>query len=126
MNLISAISVLSTIIFASMFSCSTSGKRNFNNHDFFKNYFLAPSLPVNSESNQDRCSATELVATPCRCCKMDCWYTVAKLRNSTTNAEFGATSALYPIERGLKSKNFIFQTFFNNDSIRGNFMRETR
>uniref|UniRef100_A0A914C2T1 Secreted protein n=1 Tax=Acrobeloides nanus TaxID=290746 RepID=A0A914C2T1_9BILA len=62
MNLISAISVLSTIIFASMFSCSTS----------------APSLPVNSESNQDRCSATELVATPCRCCKMDCWYTVAK------------------------------------------------
>ena len=36
---------------------------------------------------------------------------------------FGATVG---IERCLKSKNFIFQTFLKNDPIRGNFMRETR
>src|SRR4051812_19851709 len=33
---------------------------------------------------------------------------------------------LYPIERGLKSKNFIFRNFLKNDPIRGNFMREIR
>jgi hypothetical protein len=31
---------------------------------------------------------------------------------------------LYPIERGLKSKNFIFRNFFKNDPINGNFMRK--
>jgi hypothetical protein len=121
MNLISVITVLSTIIFASMFSCSTSGKRNVNNHDFSR-IFLAPSLPVNSESNQDRCSATELLATPCRCCKMDCWYTVAKVRNSNTYAVFVATSALISHWTWSKIKTF----FLKNVPHRGggdNFMR---
>uniref|UniRef100_A0AC34G234 Uncharacterized protein n=1 Tax=Panagrolaimus sp. ES5 TaxID=591445 RepID=A0AC34G234_9BILA len=35
------------------------------------------SLTDNS-SDGGSCTTDQLMETPCRCCKMDCWYTVAK------------------------------------------------
>uniref|UniRef100_A0A1I7ZUR7 Secreted protein n=1 Tax=Steinernema glaseri TaxID=37863 RepID=A0A1I7ZUR7_9BILA len=33
--------------------------------------------PPDPDKAPKGCSARQLIETPCRCCKMDCWYTVA-------------------------------------------------
>jgi hypothetical protein len=32
----------------------------------------------NNSNGGGSCTTEQLIETPCRCCKMDCWYTVAK------------------------------------------------
>ena len=46
---------------------------------------LAPPTPQQPQQQQatdnssgGSCTTDQLIETPCRCCKMDCWYTVAK------------------------------------------------
>uniref|UniRef100_A0A915CPP6 Uncharacterized protein n=1 Tax=Ditylenchus dipsaci TaxID=166011 RepID=A0A915CPP6_9BILA len=36
-------------------------------------------------SSDNSCSLDQLEVTPCRCCKMDCWYTIAKVEQRATH-----------------------------------------
>ncbi|CAD5232304.1 unnamed protein product [Bursaphelenchus xylophilus] len=33
---------------------------------------------TSAEGHPESCSAEQILTSPCRCCKMDCWYTIAK------------------------------------------------